>query len=365
MTAPLPAPLADSASATDPLPSPSAVGESGPSVTVLMTMYQAEKDLRGSVESVLGQTWKDFEFLILDDGSRDRSVEIVRAYDDPRIRLVANQVNQGQTACLNQGLALARGNWIARQDADDLSDPDRLRLQMELARQRPELALIGAQAWLADPAGRFSGLLNVPRGPESLDWAMLWENPVVHTAALFRRDAALELGGYDAAYTICQDYDLWERFVQRYPVANLARRLVTYRCSPDSLQHRGRDRARQEVEAVLERVIQRLLPGQPLGSEERELLWAFRTGSLGGRVEAFRDLYDRFWALYSQRNPGISRRADFRKTRALHAAKLARDLCGMGLWKGAGAACRALALHPGAILSLAADRVSGPFVFPK
>jgi glycosyltransferase involved in cell wall biosynthesis len=355
MTAPFPVPTAN----------PAPVAGAGPSVTVLMTMYQAEKDLRASLDSVLAQTWRDFEFLILDDGSRDRSVEIVRAYRDPRIRLVANPVNQGQTACLNQGLSLARGEWIARQDADDLSHPDRLQLQMELARQRPELALVGAQAWLADPAGRFAGLLNVPCGPESLSWAMLWENPVVHTAALFRRDAALELGGYDAAYTICQDYDLWERIVRRHPAANLARRLVTYRCSPDSLQHRGRDRARDEVERVLERVLRRLLPGQPLGAEERELLWAFRTGALGGRVDAFRDLYTRFWTLYAGLNPGVAALEDFRRTRALHGAKLARDLCGVGAWKGAMAACRALALHPGAILSLAADRISGPFVFSR
>ncbi len=334
-------------------------------MTVLMTMYQAEKDLRASVESVLAQTWTDFEFLILDDGSRDGSVELVRAYNDPRIRLVANPVNQGQTVCLNQGLALARGAWIARQDADDLSHPDRLRLQMELARRRPELALIGAQAWLADSAGRFSGLLNVPCGPESLDWAMLWENPVVHTAALFRRDAALALGGYDASYTICQDYDLWERIVQRYPAVNLVRRLVTYRCSPNSLQHSGRDRARQEVERVLERVLRRLLPGQSISAEELDLLWAFRTGSLGGRAGAFRDLYTRFWALYAERNPGVDVLEDFCRTRALHGAKLARELCGISFWEGVVSAFRELILHPGAILSLAADRVSGPFVFSK
>jgi hypothetical protein len=119
------------------------------------------------------------------------------------------------------------------------------------------------------------------------------------------------------------------------------------------------------VERVLARVLRRLLPGQSVGTEQLDLLWAFRTGSLGGRVGVFRDLYTRFWALYAERNPGVGALEDFRRTRALHGAKLARDLCGIGFWKGAGEACRALALHPGAILSLAADRVSGPFSFSK
>src|SRR5690606_23388920 len=98
--------------------SPSQPGE--PRVTVLMSVYNGEKYLRGAIDSVLNQTFQDFEFLIVDDGSRDRSREIVAAYDDPRIRLIANEQNIGLIDSLNKGIAAARGDLIARQDADDV-----------------------------------------------------------------------------------------------------------------------------------------------------------------------------------------------------------------------------------------------------
>src|SRR2546430_1670347 len=90
-----------------------------PQVSVVMTMFDAAQHLRASIESILSQSFPDFEFLIVDDGSRDESSVIAESYRDPRIRLIRNAVNKGQTACLNQGLAEARGEWIARQDADD------------------------------------------------------------------------------------------------------------------------------------------------------------------------------------------------------------------------------------------------------
>ena len=117
----------------------------GPSVTVLMTMFNAAAHLRASVGSVLSQTFGDFEFVIVDDGSRDDSAAIVESYRDARIRLVRNERNKGQTPCLNQGLALARGAWVARQDADDISLPRRLERQVEKALETFERAIAGSR----------------------------------------------------------------------------------------------------------------------------------------------------------------------------------------------------------------------------
>ena len=211
-----------------------------------MTMFDAARHLRAAVESILGQTFGDFEFLIVDDGSGDDSAAIVESYGDARIRLVRNERNKGQTPCLNQGLALARGTWVARQDADDLSLPRRLERQMERLRRDEKLALLGCQAWLVDDGGKFTGLLDVALGPESIEWAGLWENPFIHTAAIFRRDVVARLGGYDESFRICQDYDLWMRVAAEHATANLSERFTVYRHAAQSLQHSGRETVREE-----------------------------------------------------------------------------------------------------------------------
>jgi len=100
-----------------------------PRVSVLMTMFNAAAYLQAAIESLLAQSYRDFELIIVDDGSTDESAAVAESLTDPRLRLVRNPANRGQNACLNQGLALARGEFVARQDADDLSRPDRLEKQ--------------------------------------------------------------------------------------------------------------------------------------------------------------------------------------------------------------------------------------------
>ncbi len=301
-----------------------------------MTMFNAAKHLRAAIESILNQTFADFEFLIVDDGSRDESAAIAESFRDPRIRLIRNAENKGQTACLNQGLASARGQWIARQDADDLSLPRRLERQMARLAAEEKLALLGCQAWIIDGGGRFAGMLNVPRGPASIEWAALFGNPFIHTAAVFRREAVEQLGGYDESFRICQDYDLWMRLAREHETANLSDRLVIYRHSSESLQHKDREVVREESLRVRSRIWAGVFPGKAVQSASVRLL-----------------------AEYRAVHPALAADRDLQRTSALQLAQLARET------KSAAALARAFAGDPALLLRLAADRLAGPFIIPR
>jgi len=137
-----------------------------PKVTVLMPVYNGERYLNEAVDSILGQTFTDFEFLIIDDASTDKTPEILRSYDDPRIRVVTNEENLGLSKSLNKGLALARGEFIARMDADDVSYPYRLQVQHEFMTQHPGAGVIGSWAEYIDRKGEIVHRYRAPIFPE-------------------------------------------------------------------------------------------------------------------------------------------------------------------------------------------------------
>jgi glycosyltransferase involved in cell wall biosynthesis len=255
---------------------------SAPQVSVLMTVFNGGRFLAESVESVLAQSLPEFEFVIVDDASTDGSVAILESYAsrDRRIRLFCNPQNSGQTPCLNQGLREARGAWIARQDADDLSHPMRLARQFERIAAEPDLALLGTCGRIIDGAGRLCGLLDMPLTGGSIRWSAALLNPFLHTSVIFRRDVVLEeFGGYDESFRISQDYDLWTRVIARHPSANLPWRLVCYRNLAASLSKTGRSIAFEEAQRVSENA-ESLSFGRALDTGERRLAKAFREGGL-------------------------------------------------------------------------------------
>src|SRR4029079_12299348 len=133
-----------------------------PRVTVLMSVYNGERFIEATVRSVLGQTFSEFEFLIVNDGSTDRTRELVASYNDPRVRLVDNNGNIGQTRSLNRGLRMAAGELIARQDSDDVSEPERLRKQVNFMDSHPEVALLGTWYTKIDERGLRMGERSLP-----------------------------------------------------------------------------------------------------------------------------------------------------------------------------------------------------------
>jgi hypothetical protein len=209
-----------------------------------MAVYNGEHFLRDSIDSILGQTFRDFEFIIIDDGSTDDSNRIIRSYADPRVRLVENEGNLGLTRSLNRGLRLARGEFIARQDADDISEPERFAMQVAFLDAYPEVALLGTQYRYMDEAGKSWETDPLPSSPLELRWALLFGTAVIHTSVMLRREGVLEtVGLYDETVAYAQDYEYWCRIAAHFPVATLDAPLVRYRCHKASIT--SHDRAGQ------------------------------------------------------------------------------------------------------------------------
>jgi hypothetical protein len=171
------------------------------------------------MDSILEQSYGDFEFLIIDDASSDRTPAILESYaqKDDRIRIERNPENLGLTASLNRGLELARGEFIARQDADDISLPMRLDAQRRILQSDPEVVLVSGRIEMIDEAGEITGKVRPSRHASEpvIPWILLFYNYLSgHSLAMFRRGQVLELGGYDLSFHQSQDYDLWLRLAR-------------------------------------------------------------------------------------------------------------------------------------------------------
>jgi glycosyltransferase involved in cell wall biosynthesis len=295
---------------------------SSPTVTVLMTVFNAGRFFESSIRSIVTQTFRDFEFLIIDDASTDGSAELAEAWAtrDPRIKVIRNATNKGQTACLNLGLGLARGRWIARHDADDLAHPTRLAIQHRLTTSRPEIVLLGTNGRIIDEQDRLVGLLDAPLSQQGITWTAPFLNPFMHTSVMFRagiiRD---EFGGYDQGYQIAQDYELWTRVISKYQGANLPQRLICYRHLTTSMSKIGRKRAFAEAAQVSEREARRIF-GREFSEPETRLIAAFREGLDPSSRRAFWKLYNE---LLTTRD---SREGDIARTVAMHHLKAAGAL---------------------------------------
>lgn len=199
-------------------------------VTVVMPVYNAERFVGEAVQSILRQTYRDFDFVIVDDGSTDRSLELVRGFADPRIRLFENSSNLGHVRTLSRCVSLALGPLIARMDADDVASPDRLALQVAFLDDHAAVIGLSGAMRIIDADGRPGQIVSVPTDSDSIrDWLALGRNPLHHPAAMFRRNAFDAVGGYRRAFAPAEDFDLWLRLSERGELANLPEVVLDYR----------------------------------------------------------------------------------------------------------------------------------------
>jgi glycosyltransferase involved in cell wall biosynthesis len=191
-----------------------------------MPVYNGEAHLKKAIDSVLTQTFKDFEFLIVNDASPDGSRDLILGYDDPRIRLIDNEQNIGQSAAMNRGLELAKGKWIARLDQDDSCRPERLEKQSAYLLEHPDTVLLGCDTGFLNEDGELYSSFKPVCDELAVRWALMFDNALSHSSVIFDRDIALNtLGGY-SDHRICMDYDMWCRFLPYGKVANLPDRLT-------------------------------------------------------------------------------------------------------------------------------------------
>lgn len=180
-----------------------------PRLSVLMTVYNGGRFLAAAVDSVLSSPFRDLELVVVDNVSTDGSREWLRAVADPRLRLIENETNLGQTGALRRGLEACSADIVARLDADDVSEPDRFGMQVRALDEDGKLALVGGQTLTIDPEDRILSQSRLPSRPDEIAAVMCVANPFIHSAVAFRRPAALAVGGYDTEFAIAQDFALW------------------------------------------------------------------------------------------------------------------------------------------------------------
>ncbi len=200
-----------------------------PLISVLLPVYNAEKYLAKSIQSILNQTYQHFELIILNDGSVDDSEKIALSFTDQRIVYVKH-ANCGLAATLNKGLQLAKGSLIARQDNDDISLPNRFKEQVAFFSANPNLVLLGTAAEIVNEKGDSSGRFHQhPCNNIDLKWALLFNNPFVHSSVMFKKAEVIKCGAYSLDKHYFEDYHLWSRLSVYGEVANLSECFLKYR----------------------------------------------------------------------------------------------------------------------------------------
>jgi glycosyltransferase involved in cell wall biosynthesis len=267
-----------------------------PRVTVLMSVWNGERFVGETIRSILGQTFEDFEFLILDNASTDRTPEVIGKFDDPRVKVVSLAENIGLTGALNLGLTKAAGRYVARIDADDLADPARLRSQVEFLESRPDVVMVGSWFDVIDDAG---GLIGTHEGPQEHDDIvsyMLFENPFGHSTVMYEREAVAGVGGYNTSYQYAQDQALWWSLSEKGKLAILPKTLARIRSHVGQASRSvGRQWAEEPYE-ILEEVIGSRSAYRVLPSTKRKALAhglierGARLVELGFRIEGIGDV---------------------------------------------------------------------------
>jgi glycosyltransferase involved in cell wall biosynthesis len=255
--------------------------ESSPLVTILMPVCDGERFLQEAIDSILVQTFTGFEFLILDDASADSSRSIVLGYDDPRIRLLTNDRNLGVTRTLNRGIQQARGRYMARMDADDVSMPERLERQVAHLDANPNCAVVTTFARIIDTDSVPQGEICLDLSPVELDRQLQLQNRLIHGAVMMRADVVRRLGAYDEAMKRSQDYDLWLRISDEHAIHTLPEFLYSWRQhgqgisslyadEQDRYAAQARDSARRRR---IDRILARLREGQLSAAQATRIVW--------------------------------------------------------------------------------------------
>jgi len=199
-----------------------------PTVSVVMSVFNGEAYLTEAIDSILAQTFDDFELIIIDDGSTDKSNEIIRHYKDKRIRLL-EQENRGLVESLNRGILEAKGKYIARHDADDASLPSRFKKQIKLLESNTELVIVGSSMSVMNEKSIIKHEHHVLLNDPELRQELLIRSPFAHGSVMFIKSKAIKAGLYEKSYWPAEDYEFWLRLSKHGLLANIDEPLYIYR----------------------------------------------------------------------------------------------------------------------------------------
>jgi glycosyltransferase involved in cell wall biosynthesis len=222
-----------------------------PKVTVIMTTYNSERYLHKAISSILNQTFSDFELLILDDDSLDKTREIIASFIDPRIRLIINRERKGVAYARKMALEMSQGEYIAVLDSDDIAFSNRLQVQVDYLNRHTDVNLVGCAFEIINENGALLSTYHPPTAPLAVRWELLFRDVIGHSTVMFRRDVALELGGYDSHFLVAEDFDLWVRFAAYGKITQIDGPLIQWRFTPQSMQNKDHVNLKKYSSAVV------------------------------------------------------------------------------------------------------------------
>ena len=239
-----------------------------------MPVYNGEKCLREAIDSILSQTFSNFEFLIINDGSSDESINIIKSYNDLRIRLINNKKNIGITKSLNKGLKIARGKYIARMDADDISLPSRLEKQFKFLENNKNIGLVGSNIFFIDQSGKIIKKQNMPQKHFMIKWKYFFGSSMAHPS-IMARTKILKKNLYNEDFARAQDAELFSRLIfdKDIRLANLNNYLLKYRIHPNSIIKK---RSISQEEKSINVRIKNIEKYIKLSKKEREVIKAIK-----------------------------------------------------------------------------------------
>ena len=221
-------------------------------VTVLMPVYNAGEFIKEAIDSILDQTYEEFEFLIINDGSTDSSINIIESYKDKRIKLINNTENVGFTKSLNKGIEIAQGKYIVRMDADDIAETNRIEVQVEFMEDNEDVAVAGSNVviFLSDKP-LIKKLTDFPTRYSEIKCKLLFESPIMHQTVIMRKDVLLENNyRYKGEYKNIEDYELWMEMAEDHKIVNISKKLLRYRVISNSITNRSLKRMSDKIKGM-------------------------------------------------------------------------------------------------------------------
>lgn len=229
-----------------------------PLISVVMPVYNGERFLIDAIKSILNQSLSNFEFLIIDDGSIDNTMSIINSFTDNRIRVIKQNENKGIVDALNKGIDAARGQYIARMDADDIALERRFEKQYSFMQSNPLTAVCGTQAFFIDDQSESIGELRTATNNDEISVNMIFNNSFIHSSTFFKSDILKEYK-YSKEYQYAEDFHLFMRISLDHPVANLPDFLCCYRNHNNSTTNTLNDKMQRSKHKTQEYLLRRLL----------------------------------------------------------------------------------------------------------
>ena len=268
-----------------------------PVVSVVMAVYNGEVYLRKAVDSVLGQSFRNFEFIVIDDASIDNTAAILHSYTDKRLRVIRNDQNQGLTKCLNKAITLCKGLYIARMDADDICEPSRFAVQTERL-QTTNATLTYSRVSEIDSTGAKREATPLPTNGLLVKWKLLFDNCICHPSSMWNREIVFSaVGQYDESLPYAQDYDFFSRIALTCKMCGVDEVLLHYRIHSGSITTSKRTLQVEIAQQISRQQIQSYISDRKLSDSEMN---AFRSLWTGQYSDLSHDQFREGLSLYSE-----------------------------------------------------------------